>query len=122
MTFTIPVIPVPKARPRVMRGGWTFTPKKTRDAEQLVRFYAGMALKVAKDAAWGENFIDRLSMTILFFGARKNADIDNLAKTVMDSLQGFLFKNDCQVDHLELWRHPGEKGKEHTVVEVKVLC
>lgn len=34
--FTIPGIPVPKARPRVVRGH-TYTPKKTKDYEALVQ-------------------------------------------------------------------------------------
>ena len=37
-------------------------------------------------------------------GRPENPDIDNLAKNLLDVLQGFAYDNDRQVDHLDLVR------------------
>jgi Holliday junction resolvase RusA-like endonuclease len=48
----------------------------------------------------------RLCVAITFILARGNrvADIDNLAKTLLDALQGYAYRNDDQIDHLDLLR------------------
>lgn len=121
ITFTIPGKPVPKARPRVMRGGWTFTPKKTRDAESSVRLFATIALKQVKDSTLGPSCESRLFVSVICYGARLNADLDNLYKTITDACQGVLYKNDSQIDHAEILRQVSHKGQERTEVRIETL-
>lgn len=121
MTFSVPGVPVPKARPRIMRGGWAFTPKKTRDAETRVRLFATVALKEVQDSILGPHCVARIFVRCVFFGARKNADLDNLYKTVTDASQGLLYKNDSQIDHAEIVRQPCKKGVERTEITVEKI-
>jgi Holliday junction resolvase RusA-like endonuclease len=116
--FTVPGHPVPQGRPRVVRGGWAFDPKKSRDAKKVVATYAQIALVSLKPSYLGATSEWRLSVRIRFFGARKNADLDNCYKLVTDACQGVLYLNDSQIDHLECWRFPANKGEERTEVEV----
>lgn len=119
MTFTVPGIPIPQARPRVMRGGWAYDPNK-KD-KKLVAQYAQFALQGPWRAILGPESIARLSILIKFFGARRNADLDNLYKLITDSCQGILYKNDSQIDHAAIWRHSASKGEERTEVDINVL-
>jgi Holliday junction resolvase RusA-like endonuclease len=107
----IPFAPIPKGRPRFV-SGIVRTPKKTRDAESVIRefvFYHHM-IKEPVDYP--------LAVSIRFFfkGNPKNyhtrrPDIDNLAKLILDSLgprintylgtktlgKGILYNDDSQV-------------------------
>lgn len=79
-TFTIPGPPVPKARPRVI-AGHTHTPKRTRVFEQLVHQLAMMA---GVRAGAGP-----VSVTVAaFFPDRRQIDLDNCLKAVVDGLVG----------------------------------
>lgn len=119
-TFVVPGIPVPKERARVNRAGWSFTPRKTQQAENAVRLFAMMAQKRTEMAILGPNCEKRLYVCVRFFGARKNADLDNLYKLVTDACQGLLYKNDSQIDFAEIYRCVCKKGDERT--EVMIQC
>ena len=43
--FSVPGVPVSKARARVTKSGHAFTPKKTRNYEALVKMCAAQAMK-----------------------------------------------------------------------------
>ena len=118
ITFTIPGIPIPKARPRVMKGGWTYTPKRTKDMEEYIRIIAQKVLKRTKDSILGPNCTEKLFVSVVFYGARSNADLDNLFKTVTDACQGVLYKNDSQIDDAHIVREDANKGEEHTYVQI----
>lgn len=65
-----------------------------------------------------------VSLTVAFFGAPATADTDNLAKTVLDALQGICYENDRQVAELAVSRHPqsfGARGVLLTVMAPVVL-
>lgn len=95
--------------------------KESRLAKRLVAEYALVAIQSAKDQFWGPNTIARLAIGLKFFGARQNADLDNLYKLVLDACQGVLFKNDSQVDMAQITRHVCKKGEERTEVSISPL-
>lgn len=113
MTFTVPGKPIPKARPRVMRGGWTFTPKKTKDYETFVAYHAIAAMP--RD--WKINSL--YSLGLLFFGSHPRSDFDNLAKAVSDALNGVVWKDDCQVIEATIRKLTCPKGQERTEVIIE---
>ena len=45
-----------------------------------------------------------VAVTFVIGRGRRLADLDNLAKTLLDALQGFAYANDRQVEHLDLMR------------------
>lgn len=115
MKLTIPGEPVGKGRPRITKYG-TYTPKKTRDYE----------LKV-KDC-WrrqsGQKFADKaplLATLTAYFPIPKSTpkkkaasmegtfhvsrpDCDNIAKAVLDSLNGLAYHDDSAVQITRCWK------------------
>lgn len=114
VSFDAPIAQ-PKERHRKGAGGRMYTPEKTVAAEEAI----GWAFK---NAARGHR-VDkesRFGLVIAVAGANAAADVDNLAKVVMDGLQGVLYRNDKQVDELHVRRLPGrEKRTEVTVYRIE---
>lgn len=82
----LPGVPVPKGRPRRGAGGRMFTPKRTRDYEQMVAWYArGSGLRFAVPVEL--ELVVRLSVM--------RGDGDNYLKSVVDGLvKGGLLEDD----------------------------
>lgn len=98
LEWWIPGNPVAKGRPRVNRAGWTFTPKRTKEAEQAiatqVKTYLGPYWRVDKTCSW--------SVCLAFYCKnRVRGDLDNLVKLATDALQGVVYDNDRRIVHLE---------------------
>lgn len=90
----------PAARPVVTRKGNTFTPKSSREAQSEVR-----AMFIQANPGWVADKTTRWALVIsLLPKTRRRADVDNLAKTVMDGLNGALYHDDGQVDQLTVIR------------------
>lgn len=108
MKLTISGEPTPKARARTVKSGHSYTPQKTKDAEENVK------------AAWLDEFgsyqmtLSPVRMVIRFYlkapqtvqkqhddlecvPAKGRSDIDNFCKLLMDGLQGLAYQNDSQV-------------------------
>ena len=111
MKFIIHAVPKPKGRPRVTRSGHAFTPKATREYEQLI---------VSEwEKQWGgiEPIKNPIAVRVMFYmpipkatsnKARermaaglevpaKKPDIDNLLKAVLDALNGKAYHDDNQI-------------------------
>lgn len=98
---------VPKGRPRVNSKGWLYTPKRTKDYEELVASsYVGDkltgALKVEicvfMAIPKSENKANRLKMARGDIRPTKaNGDLDNIVKSILDGLNGIAYEDDRQV-------------------------
>ena len=108
ITFTIPGKPVGKGRPRVTRNG-TYTPKKTKEYEALVK-------RCWREQS-GEGFAGGVPLAAhitAFFPVPKSVskkkaaamdgtlcltkpDCDNIAKGVLDALNGLAYQDDSAV-------------------------
>lgn len=101
---------VPKGRPRFTRTGHVYTPKTTKDWESKVR------------AAWVAKYPDvRLEAPLncwIFVTGKHTAkkDADNLAKSILDGLNGVAFVDDSQVYELHVSKIPGAATDNVTVV------
>lgn len=100
----VPIVPVPKGRPRFYCGH-AVTPKRTRDYEEQIRKH------------WTHGMVESnsiyMSMVFCFpipksYSKQKQAemvgkphtsrgDLDNLQKSVLDALVGTAIKDDCKV-------------------------
>ena len=131
MTFHIPGPPVPKARPRVVKGH-AFTPQKTADYENTVRWCykaaAGGAAPISTPCA-----VEMVFRFAIPASARRKRlpdlikpgdphthrpDIDNLSKAVLDALNGLAFTDDALVVGIAARKEYGEPGAEVTITEV----
>ena len=115
MEFKLPVIPVPKGRPRVTRRGITYTPARTKNTMNAIQ----VLMKAHPDCP-SEPLSDPVSVSMTFFmpiakswsKKRKEeslgechvsrGDVDNFAKLVMDALNGILWVDDQQIWQLTL--------------------
>ena len=106
----IPGEPVAKGRPRVTKHGITYTPKKTENYENLVKLCymqqsQGDVLEGELKANIKAYFQIPKSASKKKYNAMeqgdirpvKRPDIDNIIKSVLDSLNGLAYRDDSQV-------------------------
>ena len=103
-----PCVPCPRAR--VTRYG-THYPKRYQEWHEMAQ---GELLAQCGRLLWDDNVL----VTVAFHGARANADLDNLLKSVFDALTGVILEDDLQVASVRACRRGGEK---RTVIEATKL-
>jgi len=113
--LTINIDPVPKGRPRVANGR-AYTPQRTKDYEDY--------LKLMTQSAMSQLGLEPTPYDIgieVGFSqeTRRNADIDNLLKAVLDALNEIAFVDDRQIVRIgaALDRGVGKgKGEIHIII------
>ena len=126
-----------KARPRVTRAGITYTPKETAQYENLVKLCFREAAaaqevelcekpvraqlevyyeipKSTTKSRRGAMMMDRLYPT-------KKPDADNIAKIVLDSLNGIAYKDDSQVVELMVNKFYSKRGQPYIFVRLSSM-
>ena len=131
MTYllTIPGEPAGKARPRVTRSGIAYTPVKSKNYETLAQelFYTTHGspmlageVKATIKAFYGLNKSDYGARGLTAAGIRKlsgqtrptkKPDVDNIAKMILDSLNGIAYTDDSQVVVLNIEKHYAENPR-----------
>jgi Holliday junction resolvase RusA-like endonuclease len=98
--------PRAKARPR-FSGRFAYTPKTTKDAEKRIQ-------AAAKPIAPKDGLpTDRWRLVVIFnMGNQRKPDVDNLAKLVMDALNGIFWEDDRQVCQLNAIRFNEDVSKD----------
>ena len=115
LSFSLPGVPRPKARPRVTQYG-TYTPKLTKEYENAVQLFAGIALGAAP--GWRSDGEFRVECEFSFAKATLS-DVDNLQKAVHDALEAAgVYDNDRQVVQTSAFK---ERGEDRTRVTVTRL-
>lgn len=129
MKFTIPLQPKPKQRPQHGKGN-TFTPKETREYEQIVGFYARRAIKQPLEGAirvkvdfympipksWSEKK-KRLAEAGEIRPASR-PDLDNLEKALFDGMNGIAWIDDALVVEVHKAEWYGEPRTDVEISEV----
>lgn len=99
--------PRAKARPRITRSGYAYTPKATKKYESdIAKMYNGpmfedgmlcMKLRFTKDGT--EMMLERMDLNpkVKQPTSRLTGDIDNYAKSFLDALNGVAYKDDKQI-------------------------
>jgi len=118
MVITIPGKPVGKARPRFRRAGFkviTYTPDESKKYEKEVAriykqsigvLYTDITLRVRILAkfpipeSWSKKNKDRALKGEI--KPNKKPDLDNIAKIILDGLNGVAYTDDKQVTSLEI--------------------
>lgn len=125
--------PVAKARPRMTRQGFAYTPQKTINYENLVRY------TFQSEFPSHEPFLGLIeaNITCIFdipksYSKKKTKellethnnynhkpDLDNIAKIILDSLNGIAYKDDSQVTILHINKEYGNQSK--VIVELEEI-
>ena len=126
INFTVDGAAVPKQRPRIS-GRRAYTPKRTKDYEERVlnefrSSYSGFYPAFGKDVpvricisvyqeipkSWSKKKRARAESCEIVPLSR-NGDVDNIAKSILDALNGFAYEDDCQVTTLIVTKQYGAK-------------
>lgn len=128
--FVITGKPVAKARPRVLKNGITYTPKKTKDYEELVQDV--YKLQVGEDLGESALLVEidfyftipksytkkrRMAIERGEEAYTKKPDLDNLAKTITDALNGLAYKDDSQIIEMRLKKLYSSEDKVVVAIE-----
>lgn len=112
--FVVPGRPVPKGRPRLgVRGrkAYVYTPPETREYERLVGW-------VAKSA--GCRPVEGPVSVTLSVYVKGRLDADNIAKSILDGLNGVAYEDDDQVVELHIWKYRVKNAAEERVeIEIR---
>jgi crossover junction endodeoxyribonuclease RusA len=101
--LVLPGDPIPKGRPRHGRGH-SFTPKRTRDAEQAIRDHALECGVTPFDVP--------VQVKITFYcRTRRRTDWDNLAKLATDALNGIAYSDDHLIHSCNVRLHRAAVGE-----------
>lgn len=125
--------PLGKARPRVTRKGFTYTPQKTVNYESLIRYtfqselpnhkpyegYVEAEIKAIFDIPKSYSKKKKLELLDGNCNYDHTPDVDNVAKIVLDSLNGIAYKDDSQVTILKVIKEYGEQAK--IIVKLKEI-
>ena len=115
LTFTVYGKPVAKGIPRMTKSGHVYTPQTTREYEERIRNAAMSEMGRSKILPWTEK--QPLKVVIdAFFKLPKSAtkkdridvlnhikfptvkaDVDNIAKSILDGMNGYVYGDDAQV-------------------------
>lgn len=130
--FTVPGKPVGKQRPRFSRtctGVRTYTPRKTQEYEDLVRIsYRAVSKEKLKGAISATIYgyfepprsISKKQREQMLKGDIsyiKKIDSDNLAKSILDALNGVAYDDDAQVCLLIVQKLYAETARVEVVLE-----
>ena len=122
--FKVDGAAVPKQRPRIS-GRRAYTPKRTKD-------YEGRVLDAFRSSysgfypAFGKDVPVRICISVIqeipkswskkkraqaengeIVPLSRNGDVDNIAKSILDALNGFAYEDDCQVTTLIITKQYG---------------
>ena len=122
---------VGKGRPRFTRiGGYvrTYTPKKTHDYEGLIKEnYTGKkydrALKITINAYFmiPKSYTKKKKTELPGTRYMMKPDIDNIAKSVLDGLNGTAWSDDTQVVEMSITKHYATDDVEKLVITIEGL-
>lgn len=130
--FTVPGKPVGKQRPRFSRtftGVRTYTPRKTAEYESLVRISYRQVSKQKLEGAISATIYgyfepprsiskkQREQMLKGDISYIKKIDSDNLAKSILDALNGVAYDDDAQVCLLIVQKLYAETARVEVVLE-----
>lgn len=125
--------PIGKQRPRVLKRGITYTPSKTVNYETMVK-YTYQSLYGQREPILGhieatitaifpvpKSYSKKKANELLAgrYNYDKKPDCDNLAKIILDALNGIAYKDDSQVTLLHIVKEYGIQPK--VIVELKEI-
>lgn len=118
LSFTVQGAPKGKGRPRLTKTGIAYTPKDTAVYENLVRLAFSQSypdweprdtcvkaeIKAYYPIPKSFSKVKHIKAEDGFIYPTKKPDADNIAKSILDSLNGIAYRDDAQVITLEVYK------------------
>ncbi len=128
MTFTIFGDPQGKDRPRFTKRGFTYTPKKTKEYERKVvkafisspdstHFTHSVTARIKGVFKIPASTSKKKRAELLNAPYTHRCDADNLAKIILDSLNGIAYDDDACVTTLIVTKVYGEEPRVEVILE-----
>ena len=118
VAIIVPGEPIPKQSFRFRYSGRHFVPARVRAAQDAVAWCAREAMAGDLPLAGPVSVVATFARK-----SRRRVDVDNLWKLVGDALQGIAFKDDAQIEYLELTKCQVDRLDEaKTIIEVESLA
>lgn len=114
IAFVIPGTPKVLKRHRVARWGGMYDPSK-KDKEPIAILALEARTRARKSILTGQ-----ISLKVVYYGLRVNADLSNAIKLIEDALNGVMWLDDKQVAILTVFRKEND-GKPRTEVTVEEI-
>lgn len=111
ISFTIPGPPKVLKRHRISKWGGMYDPSK-KDKEPIAMLGLEARLKAKKPILTG-----KVSLKVIYYGLRSNADLSNGIKLIEDALNGVMWLDDKQVCILSVFRCDGKPHRTEVVIE-----
>ncbi len=121
ISFNIDLAPKPKQSARFTKRGFAFQPKEVKQYQEYISVKAAEAMQGSKI------FEGPIEVELRFYLKEpksknmkyplKRPDIDNLSKSVLDGMNGFVYNDDKQIIKLVLYKFYGEPRTEIKVKE-----
>ena len=123
---------VPKGRPRFTRQGRTYTPKKTHDYESEVAMMAKSAMGSSEPLETPVAVYVYVNMPVPMSYSKKRTeaclsgserpikktgDLDNMVKTILDGMNGIVYKDDSQIVSLHATKRYDTIASVHVCVK-----
>lgn len=128
--------PVGKARPRFTRTGHTYTPQATKDYEELVRytFVSGYPNAKPIEGAVKASIVAYFQIPKSYSKKKRQEcldckipvqskpDCDNIAKIILDSLNGYAYVDDKQIIDLSVFKLWSDMPRVEVKIEEGLIC
>lgn len=132
--FTVPGKITGKGRPRFTRYGHVYTPKKTSNYEQMVKYSYLSTRSKRLDGPIRVNIAaifripksytkhEKVEAEMGILKPTKKPDVDNITKIILDALNGVAYQDDKQVIEVEVIKRYGKIGEEeHVIVSLEEI-
>ncbi len=126
-----PIEPKPKGRPKFTRQGHAYTPKTTLEYETKIKEFYKEQTEDFYDTAIRVRLVFNMAIpkstskkksNLMMTGVIKctvhNGDADNLAKAVLDALNGLAYEDDCLITKLTIIKKYASDGNVGTELEI----
>lgn len=130
ISLYIPGEAVAKARPRMTRSGHTYTPAKTKNYEAYIKslfcqeypHFAPMEGEIAAEISVyslipnSKSKKQKALMKSGYIRPQKKPDCDNLAKGILDALNGLAYQDDRQVVDLGVHKYYSDQPRAEVII------
>lgn len=121
VSFFVPCVPQTWKRPQQAKNGRVrYTDTGNRALKKSIRFVAWAAVVQAGVRHWAVDSESAFSVEVTSYVARDVGDVDNLAKLVLDALNGIAYADDRRVTSLLAERVSATRTSHPTGYQVTV--